>query len=201
MLMFSASLQASDFDLAPAPHYVEQRRQNLQIPSPVKVRVRLTQPNLSVGREILAKGFPAAQFIQDQHNADVIPWDYSTPRDSTIDLKFLDRQLFGESPLRGRSYVLRSVGGAVWVGGGGTVGVICGAVTPAQLLRKTGNAVEVPGVYIRDYPDFEFRAAGDWLLNAEVNRWSLDRGQGLADLLAWRARRSIAPPVTRSMPR
>ena len=34
-------------------------------------------------------------------------------------------------------------------------------------------------MYVRDYPDFEFRAAADWLLNAEGNRWSMERGQGV----------------------
>src|SRR5262249_21729201 len=39
--------------------------------------------------------------------------------------------------------------------------------------------VEIPGLYVRDYPEFRFRNASDWLLNGEVNRWSMDQGQGI----------------------
>ena len=48
-----------------------------------------------------------------------------------------------------------------------------------QLIRHNSAGLEIPQMYVRDYPDFEFRAASDWLLNGEVNRWSMDRGQGV----------------------
>ena len=53
------------------------------------------------------------------------------------------------------------------------------AMTLLQAIRRTSSGVEIPGIYVRDYPDFEFRAAADWILNGEVNRWSMDRAQGI----------------------
>jgi len=55
-------------------------------------------------------------------------------------------------------------------------GVLYGAMTLLQLV----NGRRVPGVFIRDWPDFEFRGAADFLLYTEVHRWSLDRGRGWA---------------------
>jgi hypothetical protein len=98
-----------------------------------------------------------------------------------VDLNLLDRQLLEESPVRAQSYALRTDGKTLWIVGGGAAGVLYGAATAAQLLERSGKAIEVAGVYIRDYPDFEYRAASDWLLNTEINRWALDRGHGLSD--------------------
>jgi hypothetical protein len=38
--------------------------------------------------------------------------------------------------------------------------------------------VQVTGTIIRDFPSFRYRAASDWLLRAELNRWAYDWGDG-----------------------
>ena len=52
-------------------------------------------------------------------------------------------------------------------------------MTTLQLISRTTNGAVMQGAYIRDHPDFEFRAASDWLLNIEINGWTWDRGQGV----------------------
>jgi hypothetical protein len=61
---------------------------------------------------------------------------------------------------------------------GSPLGLLYGAMTLLQVLEAAGSGQMVPGVYIRDFPSFQYRTAADWLLNGEANRWSLDRGQG-----------------------
>jgi len=54
----------------------------------------------------------------------------------------------------------------------------------AQLLRVDGNLVRLETASIRDTPDFEYRAASDWLLAVELSRWSFDQGRGFEDFAA-----------------
>lgn len=59
-------------------------------------------------------------------------------------------------------------------------GLLRGAATLLQLLRDDGDAVVCPCVHIGDWPQFRHRCASDWLLNAEINRWGYDWGDGVA---------------------
>ena len=54
-----------------------------------------------------------------------------------------------------------------------------GAATLLQLLSRTEAGLVAPCCRIEDWPDTRFRAAADWLLNAEINRWGYERGDGL----------------------
>ena len=54
-----------------------------------------------------------------------------------------------------------------------------GAATLLQLLRNTDNGLGASCCRVEDWPDTRFRAAADWLLNAEINRWGYERGDGL----------------------
>src|SRR5579885_2010703 len=174
------ALCAADMDILPTPHYVEALGADVRFPGH-EIRVHVSGPELEVAETLLARAFPDARFAIGGMDAGIFLHDYSASHEVGVALNFLDRQLLEESPLRKQSYVLRTDGHAIWVVGGGSAGVLYGAATAAQLLRENGGRIEAPGTYIRDYPDFPYRAAADWLLNTEINRWSLDRGQGLAD--------------------
>ena len=92
----------------------------------------------------------------------------------------LDRQTLSGSNHFGQAYVIKSPdANSLWVLGGSDQGTLLGAMTVLQLMTKASSGIEINGAYIRDYPDFQFRAASDWLLNVEINRWALDRGQGV----------------------
>ena len=92
-----------------------------------------------------------------------------------------DRDLLSDPARAEQGYVLKVVPGnqpQVWLVGGSAQGVLYAAASLQQVTRRTGSAVLVPNGSIRDFPDFRYRAAADWLLFAEINRWAYDWGDG-----------------------
>ena len=69
-------------------------------------------------------------------------------------------------------------------------GLLRGAATLLQLINDEGDHVAIPCVSITDWPTFRHRCASDWLLNAEINRWAYDWGDGLEAYVA-RVRRKL----------
>jgi len=57
-------------------------------------------------------------------------------------------------------------------------GVLYAATTLLQLWQADSAGLVIPEVHVRDFPDFKYRAAADWLLRAELNRWAYDWGDG-----------------------
>ena len=107
-------------------------------------------------------------------------WNYGADARPSVALNLLDRETLAAPGAAGQSYVIRTPdAGSLWVVGASEQGVLWGAMTVLQLIHAEPQGVSISGVYIRDRPDFEFRAASDWLLNVEGNRWALDRGQGV----------------------
>ena len=45
-------------------------------------------------------------------------------------------------------------------------------------MKPTERGLSISQVQVRDFPDFRYRAAADWLLFAEINRWAYDWGDG-----------------------
>jgi hypothetical protein len=106
-------------------------------------------------------------------------WNHGADPHPPIQLNILDRQTLSDPGRFGQSYVIRMPDrNTLWVIGSSDQGLLFGAMSVLQLIRGRGQGVDIRGVYVRDFPDFEFRTA-DWLLNVEINRWALDRGQGL----------------------
>ncbi len=69
-------------------------------------------------------------------------------------------------------------------------GLLRAAATLLQLLRDDGDHLSLPCLALTDWPSFRHRCAGDWLLNAEINRWAYDWGDGRDAYLA-RVRRKL----------
>ena len=100
--------------------------------------------------------------------------------ESRCGLSFLDREVLTDPDHYGQSYVIRTPDkDSLWVVGSTAEGVLLGAMSVLQLIQKTSEGVEIADAYIRDYPDFKYRTAADWVLNAESSRWALERGQGI----------------------
>src|SRR5438876_947012 len=117
-------------------------------------------------------------------------WDYSADQNPPIRLNLLDRQTLSASSGFGQGYVIRTPDrDTIWVIGSSAQGVLFGTMSVLQLTRPEAQGLAISGVYVRDYPDFKFRSA-DWLLNVEINRWALDRGQG-AEAFAQLCRRKL----------
>jgi Glycosyl hydrolase family 20, domain 2 len=155
-------------DILPTPHYMEPL--NRQIPGPFSVQVAQASSKADLAADMLRKQLP-----QGSGGATVHLWDYSVNPNPPAKLNFLDRETLSNPAYWGQSYVLTYPDEkSVWVIGASPQGIVWGAASLLQLADNGG----VTAAYIRDYPDFEFRAASDWLLNIEINGWALDRGQG-----------------------
>jgi hypothetical protein len=111
--------------------------------------------------------------------ATIYLWDWSQGTNPAVRLNLLDKQTLSDTSYWGQSYVIRTDGSAVWAIGSSDQGVLWAATTIAQSLQHGPGGIQIPALYVRDYPDFQFRAAADWVLNGEVNRWSMERGQGI----------------------
>ena len=46
-------------------------------------------------------------------------------------------------------------------------------------MTSANDQVRIPAIHIRDFPDFKYRMAADWLSNVEINRWVYDWGDGV----------------------
>jgi hypothetical protein len=85
----------------------------------------------------------------------------------------------------GQSYLLQTrQRNEIWIVGSTGLGVLNGAATLVQLVEPAGADFKLAGTIIRDYPSFRYRAAGDWLLRAELNRWAYDWGDGIQGYVA-----------------
>src|SRR5262249_21321495 len=111
--------------------------------------------------------------------ATIYLWDWSQGTNPAVRLNLLDKQTLSDAGYVGQSYVIRTDASAGWAMGSSDQGVLWAATTIAQSLQHGPEAVQIPALYVRDYPDFQFRTAADWVLNGEVNRWSMERGQGI----------------------
>lgn len=117
---------------------------------------------------------------EPMHGVGIYLWNYEANSQPPVMMNLLDRDVLAAMAHFGQSYVIRIPDAStLWVVGATDQGVLLGAMSVLQLIHAEPGGTAISGVYIRDYPDFEFRAASDWLLNAEGNRWGLDRGQGI----------------------
>jgi hypothetical protein len=130
-----------------------------------------TVPNLKIGVE---------PFELKSLGPHIVLWNWEQQHAAPISLNFLDRQVLNAPEYHQQGYVIRSPdSNVIWVVGSSAQAVLYGVMSLLQLIRSTAGGAEIPAAYIRDYPDFQFRGAADWLLRIEINRWALDRGKGL----------------------
>ncbi len=172
LLLATASAWAGPHVL-PTPQY--QEALGREVKGPFKVLAEQPSARVELAAEMLRQALPQAS-PQGSPGAAVHLWSYGDGGEPPIALNVLDREVLTNAAHWQQSYVIvYPDDGSVWVVGASPQGVLWGAATLVQLL----NAGALTAAYIRDYPDFEFRAASDWLLNIEINGWALDRGQSV----------------------
>ena len=112
----------------------------------------------------------------------LVDWSADSPLKPEITslLSEEDKQTLADPLRSGQSYVVRMDPGKenVIVAGCSPMGVLYGATTLMQILQAQSGKLFIPVVHIRDFPNFKYRAAADWLLFAEINRWAYDWGDG-----------------------
>lgn len=183
LLCLTPLLSAAVLDILPTPRYVEPLHRHVQIRG--SVRVFAPDPNLSMARTMLGQSSPTVSFAQAKNTTDahIVLWNYAASPPA-VKLNYLERRTVGSDPVHEQGYVITMDGDTMWVIGGSPLGVQYGAATVAQLLHSEPNGARLEAASIRDTPDFEYRAASDWLLAVELNRWSFDRGKGFEDFAA-----------------
>ncbi|MBT3374761.1 MAG: hypothetical protein HN742_34170 [Lentisphaerae bacterium] len=97
---------------------------------------------------------------------------------------FADSPAFCTTIGQEQGYVLEVSQDAAEIAAMSPHGLQNGAATLLQLLHTADGRVEAPCCRVEDGPDVRFRAAADWLLNAEINRWGYERGDGLEATIA-----------------
>ena len=182
--------------IVPTPQYLEPAKEALLLTHKGTVGLVLGSPGAANSEKLklaaafleqkLAKTDPSLRVIvrtertANTAGAHIYLWDYSADRRPGVRLNFLDRQILADPGHYGQSYVIRTPdSNSLWIVGGTAEGVLLGAMSVLQLVKQQTAGVEIDGAYIRDYPNFRYRASADWLLMAEVNRWALDWGQGI----------------------
>ncbi len=181
----------SRWDLIPTPQHVEPLGTALDLSGARPVRI-------VVAARPSPKAILAAQMLKDGLEEQVSSLAGSVSVAETLDagalcirlvewpghetagipLNALDEQVLSQRH-HGQSYIIRTLNEHALAVVGPPLGLLYGAMTLLQLLGPAERDQTLPGIYIRDFPSFQYRAAADWLLNGEANRWSLDRGQGL----------------------
>ncbi|MBI4530826.1 MAG: hypothetical protein HY709_04820 [Candidatus Latescibacteria bacterium] len=96
-----------------------------------------------------------------------------------------DLEVLSDPQRMGQGYVTRVLPeqGEVWLVGAASQGVLYAVTTLLQLMEPAGDMVSIAEAHIRDYPDFRYREAADWLLRAEINRWAYDWGDGTREFI------------------
>jgi len=195
MLLSSLSLTGAT-RIIPTPQYFEPTSESLAIARGGALEIvlgRTSAPKnekLSLAADILQRDLKQADsslrvevMAKSEKRAGgkrVYLWDYSIDQNPPLGLSFLDGEVLTDPNLFGQSYVIRTPDKeSVWVVGSTDEGVLLGAMSLLQLIQKTSEGLEISGAYVRDYPDFQYRAAASWLLNGESSRWSLERGEGI----------------------
>jgi hypothetical protein len=188
-----AAASVSPLPIVPTPHFYEPLNRSVQLPHGSKITI-VPGPRRIAGNDKLKL---SADYLR--HNlqredsslqidfttagkgagARVYLWDYSADPRPRVGLSVVDRQILTDSDYYRQSYVIRTPDtNTIWVIGSSDQGVLFGTMSLLQLVKKASEGLEIAGAYIRDYPDFRYRAAANWLLNVEINRWALDWGHG-----------------------
>ena len=186
--LWSAAALRPAVQIVPTPQYLEPLDRSLSAAGSGAVAIVTGPPGtpadprveLAAGMLREALGSAAAPSGASSPGATIHLWTWAAGENPPLTLSLLDRQTLSDPAHWGQSYVIRTPDAhTLWVLGASGQGVLLAAASIVQAIRRGSAGIEIPGMYVRDYPDFEFRAASDWLLNGEVNRWSLDRGQGI----------------------
>lgn len=181
--------------ITPTPQYMEAVPRALKLSREDRVAIHVgpstavDQEKMALAADYLRRGLvdavPNMRIDVERFNSKplgprFVLWKWDQESNVPISLNFLDRQVLSAPEYHQQGYVIRFTDSdGTWVVGSSAQAVLYGVMSLLQLVEPTAKGAELPAVYVRDYPDFRFRAASDWLLRIEIDRWALDRGKGL----------------------
>lgn len=177
---------AGDLELIPTPQYLERLKIRVELNGELPLRLSTgatPDPKVMLAATLLREDLEA-RAPQLKGKIDVAAAaDPNGVSISMVDsaraptMNQLDHEVLAHAS--GQSYLIKVVSPKEVLIVGAPQGLLYGTMTLLQLVRPAPGGLSIPGVYVRDFPHFEFRAAADWLLDAEAERWTMDRGQGL----------------------
>lgn len=178
--------------IIPAPQFIRPMSTSIALKRGQVVEMQVAPGALkgvTVAAELILKELPDLKFQQTQqatqNGPSIILWDRSQQGTPPFVLPPESESILDPKRYFGQSYVLETRSTKeVWIIGSSAQGVLYGAATFVQLVKSKGDGFEIVGTLIRDYPSFRYRAAADWLLRAELNRWAYDWGDGTANYIA-----------------
>ncbi|MDA2926122.1 glycoside hydrolase family 20 zincin-like fold domain-containing protein, partial [Acidobacteria bacterium AH-259-G07] len=201
LALFAGPLLEGAPRLIPTPHYQAWGKQVLRLEGgsdPVQLvlmegasakeelaaeLIRSEAEQLSAGRVLFRKRRVGGMTPRPRPAAGVYLTRWSRDGDlqnlsSVLDEE--DRQLLSDPEENEQGFVLRILPEKhqIWLIGATSQAVLYAAVTLLQVMEPAGDGLAFQEAHIRDYPDFRYRAASDWLLFAEINRWAYDWGDG-----------------------
>lgn len=187
LLLLAANVPFAAIRILPSPRFAEELPLKIRLNGPVRV---MTSPAPGAAgskarhaESMIRRGLSeGATGLGQGAGVEIHLWDFARSGKPPVALNFLDEDTLVNANHFGQGYVLKTADAStVWIVGATAQGVIWGAASLLQLLDSDAQGAFLQGAYLRDNPDFEFRAASDWLLNIEINGWDLDRGKGVDD--------------------
>jgi hypothetical protein len=198
LLNSTRNLARSEPPVFPTPQFYQFLEGELTLPKgPVEVRFELptrVEPSVRIAIDLILKGLKDLEVqpkvterkaghlsVKNGFNVILLPSsDLLAPHQKSILLSD-DRSLLTREDSTGQEYVLvtKPQERAAYLVGQTSQGVLYAAASLLQLMTGTNDRVRIPAIHIRDFPDFKYRMAADWLSNVEINRWVYDWGDGV----------------------
>jgi glycosyl hydrolase family 20 len=197
-LSLSRSLAGAEPPVLPTPQFYQFLEGELTLPKGsaevVFVLPARVEPSIRVATHLILQGLKeagieakvverkAGQMVNKSgFNVFLLPFSELPLSLQSSILTSEDRSLLSKKNSSGQEYVLltRPQEKAVYLVGQTGQGVLYAAASLLQLMTSAVDQVQIPAIHIRDFPDFKYRMAADWLSNVEINRWVYDWGDGI----------------------
>jgi Glycosyl hydrolase family 20, domain 2 len=161
----------SNVQIVPTPQYLEVLNHSLAVTNGVRIEIVVgssgaaSSPKMKLAADFLREALNQASGsvqvrITDKHpsgaGAAIHLWNWATDRTPPIPLNLLDWQTLSDSNHYGQGYIIRAPNPtSIWALGSSDQGVLMAVMTILQSIRRSSSGIEIPGVYVRDYPNFE----------------------------------------------
>jgi hypothetical protein len=177
-------IQMASASVLPTPQFVEQRAGGVEFPQSQRlIVVTASNPDrqTALAADLLGKELHRHPLLRSTSRsvsgATIELWNCAR-QGMPPGLSESDRNLLKAERYFGQSYLLETGPHGARITGSTGIGVLYGMATLVQLFESGNRGLRLPAALIRDYPSFRYRAASDWLLRAELNRWAYDWGDG-----------------------
>jgi hypothetical protein len=157
------------------------------LPKPKKVVYHSGQLRIPTGAESDKTGIiisdecarPAAELLAEKFKIKIVLGDKTSGIHVRLNIvNELDFARDLRADLRVEAYCLEVTPAGIDMSALTSEGLLRATATLLQMRCREGARRVVPFAVIKDWPNFRYRCASDWLVNVEANRWAYDWGDG-----------------------